>query len=149
MTLVKVNNPQKGKIGFGLSPLFDEVFNDFINGGTSYKSALSKNVAVNIHESEHSFFLEFSAPGFEKSDFKINLDNNNLIVSAEKKNDVNEQEKNYTRREFSHISFSRSFTLPQNIDNEGIKAEYKNGVLNLELPKISDTKKQTKEISIS
>ena len=149
MTLVKVNNPQKGKLGFGLSPLFDEVFNDFINGGTSYRSALSKNVAVNIHENENSFFLEFSAPGFDKGDFKINLDNSNLVVSAEKKTDVNEQEKNYTRKEFSHVAFSRSFTLPQNINTEEIKAEYKNGILNLELPKISDTKKQVKEISIS
>lgn len=149
MTLVKVNNPQKGKIGFGLSPLFDEVFNDFINGGTSYRSSLSKNIAVNIHENEHSFFLEFSAPGFDKGDFKINLDSNNLIVSAEKRTDVNEQEKNYTRKEFSYNSFSRSFTLPQNINSEEIKAEYKNGVLNLELPKVTDTKKQVKEISVS
>ena len=85
MTLVKVNNPQKGRMGFGLSPLFDEAFNDFVNGGNSLRSLYNKHVAVNIHETEKSFNIDFAAPGFDKADFKINLENNTLTVSAEKK----------------------------------------------------------------
>ncbi|MCD6068310.1 MAG: Hsp20/alpha crystallin family protein [Bacteroidetes bacterium] len=149
MTLVKVNNPQKSRNGFGLSPLFDEVFNDLIHGGSSFKSALAKNVAVNIQENESDFQLEFAAPGFDKADFKINIDNKNLTVSAEKKTEVTEKEKNYSRKEFSYNSFSRNFTLPENINEEGIKAEYKNGILFVELPKLTEAKKAVKEISVA
>lgn len=147
--LVKVNNPQKTRNGFGLSPLFDEVFNDLIQGGSSFKSALSKSVAVNIHENENNFELEFSAPGFEKADFKINVDNKTLTVSAEKKTEVNEKEKGYSRKEFSYNSFSRNFTLPENANDENIKAEYKNGILFVEIPKLVEAKKAVKEISVA
>jgi HSP20 family protein len=148
MTFVKVNNPQKVKGGFGLSPLFDEVFNDLIQGGSSIRSAISKHVAVNIHESDNSFQLEFAAPGFEKTDFKINVENKHLTVSAEKKTEVNEKEKNYSRKEFALTTFSRSFTLPENADEESIKAEYKNGILFVEIPKLAEAKKAVKEISV-
>lgn len=148
MTLIKVNNPQKGRIGFGLSPLFDETFNDFVNGGNSLRSLYNKNVAVNIHETEKSFNIDFAAPGFDKTDFKINLENNTLTVTAEKKTEENVTEKNYTKREFSFNSFSRSFTLPENITYDAIKAEYKNGILQLELPKEELPKKSVKEISV-
>lgn len=149
MTLVKVNNAQKGRTGFGLSPLFDEVFGDLIYGGSQAKSGWSKPVAVNIHETENNFELEFAAPGFDKSDFKISVEDKNLVVSAEKKTESNEQEKNYSRKEFSYSKFTRSFTLPDNINEEAIRAEYKNGILFVELPKLGEAKKAMKEIAVS
>ncbi|MCU0434378.1 MAG: Hsp20/alpha crystallin family protein [Bacteroidia bacterium] len=92
--------------------------------------------AVNVSEDEKGFHLSFNAPGFEKEDFKVNIENNLLTVSAEHKAEVNEKEKNYTRLEFRYGSFSRSFRLPKDkVNEEGVIATYKNGILHLELPK--------------
>ena len=105
--------------------------------------------AVNIKEENDKFVLEMAAPGLKKDDFKINLDNYQLTISAETKDEKKEKEDNYTRREFIYNSFSRSFTLPKTIDIEKIKADYKNGVLNLVLPKKEEEAKLTKQIKIS
>lgn len=92
--------------------------------------------AVNIREDEKAYHLSFSAPGFEKDDFKVAIENNQLVVSAEHKAEVNEKEHNYTRREFRFGSFSRSFRLPKDkVNEEGVVATYKNGILSVELPK--------------
>lgn len=98
-------------MGFGLSPFFDEVFSDFVNGGNILHSFYNKHLAVNINETEKSFNIDFAALGFDKADFKINLENNTLTVIAEKKAEENVTEKNCTKREFSYNSFSRIFTL--------------------------------------
>lgn len=90
---------------------------------------------ANITENENEFKLDLSAPGMNKEDFKINLENGILTVSSEKgESDTIEQE-NYRRREFSYNSFSRVFALPDNIDENKITATYNNGILELQLPK--------------
>lgn len=111
MTIVNVNNPQKGRMGFGLSPLFDGAFSGFVNGGNSLRSFYNKHLAVNIHETEKSFNIDIAALDFDKAGFKINFENNTLTVTAEKKAEENVTEKNYTKREFSYNFFSRIFTL--------------------------------------
>lgn len=105
--------------------------------------------AVNIKEENDKFVLEMAAPGMNKDDFKINLDNYQLTISSEHKKEKKEKEDNYTRREFVYSSFSRSFTLPKTIDVEKIKADYKNGILLLTLPKKEEEAKLTKQIKIS
>ncbi len=105
--------------------------------------------AVNIKEENDKFVLEMAAPGMKKDDFKINLDNYQLTISAETKDEKKEKEDSYTRREFVYSSFSRSFTLPKSVDIEKIKADYKNGVLNIVLPKKEEEAKLTKQIKIS
>ncbi|HED37643.1 MAG TPA: Hsp20/alpha crystallin family protein [Ignavibacteria bacterium] len=105
--------------------------------------------AVNIKEENDKFVLEMAAPGMKKDDFKINLDNYQLTISAETRDEKKEKEDNYTRREFVYNSFSRSFTLPKSIDIEKIKADYRNGVLNIVLPKKEEEAKLTKQIKIS
>lgn len=105
--------------------------------------------AVNIKEENDKFVLEMAAPGMKKDDFKINLDNYQLTISAETKEEKKEKEDNYTRREFVYNSFSRSFTLPKTIDIEKIKADYKNGILNIVLPKKEEETKLTRQIKIS
>ncbi len=105
--------------------------------------------AVNIKEENDKFVLEMAAPGMNKDDFKVNLDNYQLTISAEQKKEKKEKEDNYTRREFVYSSFSRSFTLPKTIDIEKIKADYKNGILALTLPKKEEEAKLTKQIKIS
>src|SRR5213596_1957886 len=103
-------------------------------------SANNFSPAVNVVEGKDNFRLEFAVPGFTKNDFNVKLDNNLLTVSAEKKNEVNKEDENYTMREFSHASFSRTFTMPETIDGNKIAAEYADGILKLVLPKKEETK---------
>lgn len=105
--------------------------------------------AVNIKEEKDKFVLEMAAPGMKKDDFQINLDNYQLTVSSEKKEEKKEKEDNYTRREFFYSTFSRSFTLPKSVDIEKIKADYKNGILSIVLPKKEEETKLTRQIKIS
>lgn len=102
----------------------------------------AKNVpSVNINETEKEFKIEMAAPGLERKDFKVEVENGVLSISSEKERESKEEKKNYTRKEYSYSSFSRSFTLPGNSLPEKINAKYDNGVLNISLPK--------KEISVS
>jgi HSP20 family protein len=103
--------------------------------------------AVNIAESPSGFEIELSVPGMTKEDFKINLESNVLTISSEKEN-KEEESRNYLRREFFSGTFSRSFTLPKNVDIESIKADYAEGILKVNLPKKAETR-ITKEIAVS
>ncbi|MDD3638315.1 MAG: Hsp20/alpha crystallin family protein [Bacteroidales bacterium] len=96
--------------------------------------------AVNIRENEEGFVLEMAAPGIQKSDFKINLDNNVLTLSAEKQEEKEENTEKFNRREFNYGSFCRSFSLPKTINLDKIKADYKDGILLVSLPKREDAK---------
>ena len=104
--------------------------------------------AVNIHEDEKQFVLEFAVPGMNKEDFKINLEEQILTVSSETKEEKEEQEDNFTRREFYYNGFNRSFTIPENIDTNKIKADYKDGILKITLPKSKEAR-LSREIKIS
>lgn len=106
--------------------------------------------AVNIKENDKNFEIEVAAPGLSKEDFQINLEKNILTVSS--KNEENKEEKadSFTRKEFSFKSFSRSFSLPESVKVEKISANYKNGVLLIELPKIEEAQlEKVKSIKIS
>ncbi|HOI31639.1 MAG: Hsp20/alpha crystallin family protein [Bacteroidales bacterium] len=96
--------------------------------------------AVNIRENEEGFILEMAAPGMQKSDFKINLDNNVLTLSSEKLEEKEESNEKYSRREFNYGSFTRSFSLPKTINLDKIKADYKDGILSVNLPKREEAK---------
>jgi len=91
--------------------------------------------AVNIKDNEKEFELELSVPGRSKEDFKIEVNENVLTVSAENKFDTTEEKENYTRREFGFTAFKRAFTLPETIDEDAIGARYENGLLKFTLPK--------------
>jgi len=97
--------------------------------------------SVNIKDNEEAFKVEVAAPGFEKGDFKIELNRNLLTISSEKKteNETKEGEV-FTKREFSYQSFTRSFTLPEIANGEAIKANYENGILTVEIPKREEAK---------
>lgn len=106
--------------------------------------------AVNIHETEKMFLLDFKVPGFEKENFKITLENEILSVSAEFKKEENTVEKNFSRREFVMSSFKRTFTIPEMVNPEAMEAKYENGILTIVLPKKEQAIKQApKEIKIS
>ncbi len=147
MTHVKFNRkPFEGSFNNLVDELFTELpgllkseFNQNINKGF---------IPVNIKETEKSYQLEVVAPGFEKTDFKINLDQSLLTVSAEKKEEVKDENQKQIRREYSYQSFKRSFTVDEKIDATNIEASYINGVLILNLPKKEVVKASATEISI-
>ncbi len=91
--------------------------------------------AVNVKENDKAFEVEIAAPGFDKKDFKISVDDGLLTVAAEIKREDEKKEDNYTRKEFGYSSFSRSFNLPPNTSEEDIQAKYEEGVLKLIIAK--------------
>ncbi len=114
--------------------MFDWSNRNFSNTNTTLPS-------VNIKDNAEAFKVEVAAPGFEKGDFKIELNRNLLTISSEKKteNETKEGEV-FTKREFSYQSFTRSFTLPEIANGEAIKANYENGILTVEIPKREEAK---------
>ena len=106
--------------------------------------------SVNVTENEKEFKLEMAAPGLERKDFKVEVENGVLSISSTKEQEKKEEKKNYARREYSYSSFSRSFTLPDNCHPEQINAKYENGILNITLPKKDvSVAKPVKEIKVS
>lgn len=108
--------------------------------------------AVNVKEDEDAYEIDVAVPGMDKEDFKINYANNLLTISSEKKEEKKEKGKKgkYSRREFSYQSFQRSFTIPENlVDESKIDATYRNGLLQIVLPKKEEVKpKAARQISI-
>ena len=99
--------------------------------------------SVNITDQENHFLMELAAPGLEKADFIISIENDNLVIAVEKKSEKEETEKGkFTRREFNYSAFKRSFFLDEKINREGISASYENGVLRITLPKKDETWKK-------
>ena len=92
--------------------------------------------AVNIQETDRDYLIEVAAPGLSKDDFKIELENNMLVISAQQENSTEEKEENYTRKEFSYQSFKRTFNLQENlIQGDNISAKYDDGILHITVPK--------------
>ncbi|MEO5789153.1 MAG: Hsp20/alpha crystallin family protein [Gelidibacter sp.] len=135
----------------GLSSWVDNLFESGM--GTGFLSNFNTGMtlpAVNIKENSDEFYLEIAVPGMKKSDFNIDLDNKILSISSETKEEHEEKKDNYTRREFGYSSFKRTFTLPDTIEADKIKAEYKDGILTVHLPKREEAKeKPAKRISVS
>jgi len=106
--------------------------------------------AVNIKEGKEDFSIEVAAPGFEKKDFKIDLNNSVLEISSEKEEKSEESSEKCLRNEFRYASFKRFFTLPDSVESDKIKATYKDGILNVSIPKKEEAKvKPIRQISIS
>ncbi|MGB5358465.1 Hsp20/alpha crystallin family protein [Eudoraea sp.] len=126
MSIVKRNN-------LVFPALMNEILKpDWFGGLENYKDTFPP---VNIRENETSFELELSVPGRKKEDFNIEMDEQVLTITSETKKEEEVKEASYTRKEFSYSSFKRSFTLPDIVNEEGIKASYENGILRFSLPK--------------
>ena len=99
--------------------------------------------SVNITENGNHYNVSLAAPGLKKDDFKIHIDGNMLTISSEKEEKKEEKDEKYTRKEYNYSSFSRSFTLPEDVKQDGIDAKYEDGILTLKLPRKEDAKKAT------
>jgi HSP20 family protein len=133
-------------------PGFRSLFDDFFRPlpGFREEEDFMTMPAVNVRETENHYHLEVAAPGLNKEDFKVAVDNGILTVSAEKRKSAEDKTDNYTRREFHYASFRRSFQLPEGVKEEDIKASYANGVLTLDLPRLKaapEVKGRTIEIN--
>lgn len=100
---------------------------------------------VNVKENDKSFDIELMVPGFDKKDLNISIDEGFLTVSAESEHDEEKKEDNYTKKEFESSSFSRSFHIPVNANEENIQAKYEDGVLRLTIPKKNITEVKSKK----
>ena len=115
--------------------MFDELINEGLSSVLGAGLATS-SPQVNIVENDDKFVIELAAPGVEKSDFSLNLNQNTLTVSLKKKSDENLSDKTFIRREYRLTSFDKSFEISDNVDRQGILASYENGVLFVSLPKL-------------
>ena len=133
MTLVKFKKPRL--------PWYDSMFTDLLGSDRLLTNDLMLEnkwiPAINVKETEDNFEIEMAAPGFNKKDFEISIENGLLKISAENSEEIKEEEGDYTRKEFNYNSFLRSFTLPENVNEEEmIDATYKRGILKLVLNKL-------------
>jgi len=139
------------KLSETMPSVFDDFFkpwNEWFEGG-GLLSRTMKVPAVNITEQKNEYLVSLAAPGLKKEDFKIDVDGNMLIISSEKEESKEEKEKKFTRKEYSYSSFSRCFTLPEEINQAKIEAKYEDGVLKISLPRKEGVNKTTaKQITI-
>ena len=145
MSLVKFSNQ--------LPSMFDRFFEGDLFDWSNRNFSMTNTTlpSVNIKENTDEFKVEVAAPGFEKSDFKLELNHDVLTISSEKQveNETKEEER-FSKREFSYQSFTRSFTLPHTADSEKIDASYDNGILKISIPKREEAKpKPSRTIEIN
>ncbi len=142
MSLVRYNSTLNDFVPTSFSNLIDRFFNDTVarSGGSSQFSFVPR---VDIMEDEKAFELHVAVPGMNKEDFKIDLNDNYLTVSGERKLSKEKKENNFYSVETQYGTFSRTFTLPEHVDAQKISAKYNNGILEILVPK--DEKKTLKQ----
>ena len=135
-------------IKFKKSPFENLLTPDFLDFNTSnlfndrFWLRKMNEPALNIKETADEFEIELAAPGYNKKDFKVTIDEGCLNISAKKEEEKEEKDENYSRKEFSYSSFERSLELPDTIANEKVKAKYDNGILKFSLVKKEEAKKE-------
>jgi len=131
---------------------FDDFFKPwnewFENGGSLWNRALTVP-AVNITENKNDYQVSLAVPGMKKEDFKIDVGGNMLTISCEKEECIDDTDNKFTRKEYNYSSFSRSFTLPDDVSQDRIEAKYEDGLLKLKLPRKEEAKNPSaKQIAV-
>jgi HSP20 family protein len=141
MSLIRYNSALNDYTPTSFSNLIDRFFNDTVarSGG----SAFSFVPRVDIFEEENAFEIHVAVAGMKKEDFKIDLNDNFLTISGERKFTKEKKENNFRSIETQHGTFSRSFALPEHVDSTKISAKYNDGILEITVPK--DVKKALKQ----
>ncbi len=149
---------RNGGTGLSLFPelpsLFDDpFFRNWFNWSNTEGNTISGTVpAVNIRETDNSYEISVAAPGMSKNDFKVELENNRLVISGERKEQhESKDDEAYLRQEYNYQSFVRTFTLAEKqVNSEKIQAKYSDGILHISLPKTPEAKsKAARVIQIS
>jgi len=127
----------------------DRCFDNFFNSDYKLSDGISTiRPVVNVEETENDFHILAELPGMDKKDIQISIEDGTLSINGEKKNVKESKDKNYHRVERSYGKFHRSFKLPNGIDLEKIDADYKNGILNISLPKSEEAKPKQIEVKV-
>lgn len=129
----------------------NRLFNTLFEGSAPSNAPQSRRwiPAMDLVENEHDFVLRADLPGISEQDVKIELQDNTLTISGERKSEHEERKEGYYRLERASGSFARSLTLPEGIDPDGVKASFDKGVLEVHIPKPAVRKPQKIEISVS
>jgi HSP20 family protein len=141
--------------GLSLLPEFPSLFNDpFLRNWFSWSEAEEQTgtlPAVNIWETDNDYQISVAAPGMNRNDFKVEVENNRLVISGEKREQTEHKDTSYLRKEYNYSMFTRSFTLAEKqVNAEKIQAKYADGILHISLPKSAEAKaKPAKIIPIS
>lgn len=142
MSLIKYNRPNDEL----LSRSFNDIIDEFFNNAPAFRKDRFMP-SVDISEDEKQFEVSVALPGMKKEDIKVDLENGRLSISGERKMENQENGKNYYRVESAFGSFSRSFFLPDSVDEDSIEAKYEDGLLNITIQK--DETKTRKQIEIA
>lgn len=141
MNIVRYNPGLRNFSNRSFNSILDRFFNDTFDSSLGFKD-YNYLPEVDIVETEKTFELELAVPGMKKEDFKLDFNEGKLTISGERKFEKEHKEVNYHTRETRYGAFSRSFYLPDNIDDSKIKAAYEDGILKVVVPK--DDKKDLK-----
>lgn len=128
--------------------IFNQVFQD-LNQVVGHEGGGAHVARVNILETPETYTLEFAAPGFQKDDFEIKLNDGKLLVVGKAQEDSLPEGQKFRRKEFIRRSFERTFKLDHTIDQEGIGADYKAGILTVTLPKKEEVIHRNRSIEIA
>jgi len=133
MSLIKYTSPLNDFVPTSFSNLVDRFFNESVarTGGSAYSFV----PRVDIAENEKAYEIHVALPGMNKEDFNIDLKDNYLTISGERKFKEEKKDKNFYSIETQYGTFSRSFSLPENVDASKITASYVNGILEVTVPK--------------
>lgn len=128
------------------SPFFPALFDEWLSNEWLPSSTLPTRQlpAVNIQETDTSFLLELAAPGFKKEDLQVEVEKDILSISSQS-DAAAEEDAQYTRKEYGYRSFRRTFTIPESVDSKKIEAQYKEGILEVKLPKKKEMLQEAKK----
>ena len=141
MALVKYRRPNTDLFSKPFHDILDEIFNDVHSREESFLPN------IDIAETDQSFEIEAQLPGIKKDDITVDLENNRLTISGERKFEKEDKNKKYHRMETQYGSFTRSFQLPDSIDQDSIKATFNDGILSISIDKSEEKAKKQIEIS--
>ena len=146
-TLVKRDGSFPSLVSKSVNNFFDDFLSkDLFDWTDRNFASLGSNLpSVNLKETDNQLKVELAAPGMKREDFKVEIDNNMLMISSEKEEEKEEKNKkeNFVRKEFNYQSFFRSFYLPDSVDENKIEANYKDGILHVAIAKKPGSKKTT------
>ena len=148
MTLVKFNDWNNKAVAHNYFP-FSDLMRDFF-GNEGYCDDYNAIPEANISEDDNKYQIELAVPGLEKKEIKVEIDKDILKVRHESQEKKENENQRYSRREFLYKGFTRTFIIPESVDDSKLKAKYENGILILELPKKPKAEvEQKREIRIS
>ena len=122
---------------------FPSFFNDFFNDSWITPQFHSTSPAINVSEDDKGYKLEIAAPGMTKEDFNISISDGDIVIAMEKKNENKDEnkDKKYIRREFSYSKYEQRLALPDNVEKQNITAQMTDGVLYIDIPKMTPEEK--------